>query len=124
MSGLNITYPIKAGSVRGALHGAADTDWHTLTSADFKDSVSGSACASGLRFATISLINTSTSAVTFLKLRAAAGTGDATTNEIAIAPSSVFTDDIGTLRDTITSIAYKKGASGDALYIVAGFDKE
>jgi hypothetical protein len=48
----------------------------------------------------------------------------ATTNEIAIAPSSVFTDDIGTLRDTITSIAYKKGASGDALYIVAGFDKE
>ena len=61
MSGLNTTYPIKAGSVRGALHGAADTDWHTLTSADFKDSVSGSACASSLRFATISLINTSTS---------------------------------------------------------------
>jgi hypothetical protein len=45
MSGLNTTYPIKAGSVRGALHGAADTDWHTLTSADFKDSVSGSAFA-------------------------------------------------------------------------------
>lgn len=124
MSGLNTTYPIKAGSVRGALHGAADTDWHDVTSADFKDSVSGSACASSLRFATISLINTSTTNVAFVKLRAATGTGDATTNEIAIAPSSVFTDDIGTLRDTITTIAYKKGEAGAALYIVAGFDKE
>ena len=119
MSGLNTTYPIKAGSVRGALHGAADTDWHTLTSADFKDSVSGSACASGLRFATISLINTSTSAVTFLKLRAAVGTGDATTNEIRV--GQIYQDDLGSLRDEVSTIAYKKNDGADVVTILAGF---
>jgi hypothetical protein len=124
MSALNVTYPVKAGSIRACLHISTETtDWQSLTSSDFKDSVSGSAVAAGLRFAFIGVINTGTSTA-YLKLRAADAVDDPTTNELPISASSVYEDDVATLRDAVTSIAIKKGATTDDVVIIAGFDKE
>lgn len=123
MAALGVTYPIKAGSIRGCIHitSVANTDWNTLTSVDFKDSVGGASCAAGLRFVWIGVVNLSSSAVYF-KYRAAAGAGDTTTDELIIPARASIDDDIGTLRDTVTQVAFKKGASDAEVFILAGFD--
>ena len=46
MSALNVTYPIKAGSIRAVLNMSSNgTDWTDLTSSSFYDSTTGAACA-------------------------------------------------------------------------------
>ena len=55
----------------------------------------------------------------FIKYRARAAADDSTTNELRV--GQVFTDDLGTLRDTITTIAYKKASGTDNVTIIAGF---
>jgi hypothetical protein len=128
MSGLNITYPIKAGAVRGVIHLGADvtndTDWHDLTSADFVDSVTGEAVPSGWKFSRIDVINLSTTETSFIKLRARSSAGDAILDEIPVLPLAGYGDDVATIRTAVTTIAYKKGEAGAAFYIIAGFDKE
>lgn len=123
MAALGVTYPIKAGSIRGCIHltSVANTNWNTISSADFKDSVSGASCAAGLRFVWIGVVNLSSSTA-FFKYRAAAGAGDTTTNEMLLPARASIDDDLGTLRDTITQIAFKKGASDAEVFILAGFD--
>lgn len=120
MPGLNTLDPIKAGARRALCNLSAvnDTDWHDLTSADFYDSVSGSACPAGLRFEWIGVQNEGTTSM-FIKYRPRTAADDATTNELRVGP--VFTDDLGTLRDTITTIAYKKASGADTVTILAGF---
>lgn len=125
MSGLNVTYPIKAGSIRAALNLTSEgTDWISLTSADFYDSVTGEACASGLRFAWLGVINLSLDSLAYVKYRAADAVDDPTTHEIPVFPYSIHADDLATLRDTILTVAVKKADAADTFIILAGFDKE
>lgn len=123
--GLGITNPIKAGSIRAAydLSSSSDTDWHNLTSDMFKDSASGLSCAEGLRFAWVGVVNLSTDGVAHVKYRAFDTASDVTTNEIPVLPYSAHTDDLATLQAVITTVAVKKYASSDSVYIIAGFDR-
>jgi len=124
MAALGVTYPIKAGSIRGCIHlsSVANTNWGTLTSADFKDSVSGLSVTAGLKFAWLGVINLSETTTSFVKYRAASGVGDTTSNEIPVLPYSAHTDDLATLSLNVTSVAYKKGEAAAEFYIIAGFD--
>ena len=120
--GFKTNDPISAGSIRGIYNASsvANTDWNDLSSDDFKDSVTGSACASGLKFAFLAIVNKG-SGLAYLKYRARTGAGDAVTNEIPVDYS--YSDDLATLSTEVSTIAFKKGASGDTVYFVAGFTK-
>jgi hypothetical protein len=128
MSKLGVQNPITAGQVMAAYNASsvADTDWHTLTSNEFYDSITGDQLADGLQFAFVAMISSSTSALSFLKLRAAAGAADGKTNTDGVIPVfGRFEVDSQALSSgaSVTSIAYAKGASGDSVVIVAGFNK-
>ena len=120
MARLKIQDPIISGSIRGSLDlsGVSNTDWNDLTSSDFMDVTTGSSCAAGLAFEWIGVTNEG-SDVMFLKYRARVGAGDATTNELTV--GQIFSDDIVTLRTTVTTIAYKKNDAADTVRIIAGF---
>lgn len=111
--------PIISGSIRAVLDlsSVADTDWHDLSSSDFIDSTTGSACASGLSFEWIGVENQG-SDVMFIKYRARTLASDPTTNEIAV--GQIFSDDLGTLRTSISTIAYKKNSASDVVRIIVG----
>lgn len=111
--------PIISGSIRAVLDlsSVADTDWHDLSSSDFIDSTTGSACASGLSFEWIGVENQG-SAEMFIKYRARTLASDPTTNEIAV--GQIFSDDLGTLRTSINTIAYKKNSASDVVRIIVG----
>ena len=123
MSGLNVTNPIKAGSFRAMCDlSLATADWQDLSSADFKDSATGEALASGLRFAWIGVVNLSLDGVAYVKYRARVAADDTTDNELPILPYSLHSDDIGTLTAYVNTISVKKPADLDSLYVIAGFD--
>jgi hypothetical protein len=111
--------PIISGSIRAVLDlsSVADTDWHDLSSSDFIDSTTGSACASGLSFEWIGVENQG-SAEMFIKYRPRTLASDPTTNEIAV--GQIFSDDLGTLRTSINTIAYKKNSASDVVRIIVG----
>ena len=120
MARLKIQDPIISGSIRGSLDltSVANTDWNDLSSNDFMDVTTGSSCAAGLAFEWIGVTNEG-SDVMYLKYRARVGAGDATTNELTV--GQIFSDDIVTLRTTVTTICYKKNDAADKVRIVAGF---
>lgn len=120
--GFKTNDPISAGSIRGVYNASsvANTDWNDLSSDDFKDSITGSACASGLKFAFLAAVNKG-SDLAYIKFRARTGAGDAITNEIPVDYS--YSDDLATLQTEVETIAFKKGASGDTVYFIAGFVK-
>lgn len=120
--GLNVTDPIVSGSIRGVYNASSvnDTDWHDLSSDDFVDSATGSACASGLSFAFLAVVNKGSNLM-HIKYRARTGAGDATTNELPI--DYYYSDDIGTINTTVSTIAYRKSGASDTVYFIAGFDK-
>lgn len=120
MARLKIQDPIISGSIRGSLDltSVANTDWNDLSSADFMDVTTGSSCAAGLAFEWVGVTNEG-SDVMFLKYRARVGAGDATTNELTV--GQIFSDDIVTLRTTVTTICYKKNDAADTVRIIAGF---
>ena len=120
MARLKVQDPIISGSVRGSidLSGVSNTDWNDLTSADFIDTTTGSACASGLKFEWIGFTNEG-SDVMFIKYRARTLASDPTTNEITV--GQIFSDDLGTLRTNISTIAYKKNDAADTVRVIAGF---
>ena len=111
--------PIISGSIRAVLDlsSVSDTDWHDLSSSDFIDSTTGSSCASGLAFEWIGVTNEG-SDVMFIKYRARTLASDPTTNEIAV--GQIFSDDLGTLRTSISTIAYKKNSASDVVRIIVG----
>jgi len=117
---LKVQDPIISGSIRAVLDlsSVSDTDWHDLSSSDFIDSTTGSACASGLAFEWIGVTNEG-SDVLFIKYRARTLASDPTTNEIAV--GQIFSDDIVTLRTKVSTIAYKKAGASDTVRIIAGF---
>ncbi len=128
MSKLGVQNPITAGQAVASYNASAvaDTDWHTLTSNDFYDSTSGTQLTDGLQFAFVGLISSSTSTLSYLKLRAAAGAGDGKTNTDGVIPVfGRFEVDVQALQSggDVTSIAYAKGAAGDSVVLVAGFNK-
>lgn len=55
----------------------------------------------------------------FIKYRARTLASDPTTNEITV--GQIFSDDLGTLRTNISTIAYKKNAAADTVRVIAGF---
>ncbi len=123
MSGLNTTDPIISGNIRGVYDASTainDTNWNDLSSANFQDSTTGSSCAAGLKFVWLGVSNEGSDSA-FLKYRARTLATDPTTNEIAV--GQFYSDDIGTLLNTVTTIAIKKAAAGDKVRLVAGFAK-
>jgi len=123
-----VTNPIFAGSLHAAYSASAvaDTDWHSLSSDDFYNTIDGAQLASGLKFAYIGVASSSSTTVSFVKLRAAAGAGDGTANTDGVIPVlGKYEIDIQALVDgsSVTSIAYKKAAAGDKFTIYAGFNK-
>ena len=125
---LGVQNPISAGQVIGCFNASsvADTDWHTLTSDEFYDPIEGTQFADGLQFAFVALVSSSTSTLSYLKLRAAAGAGDGKTNTDGVIPVfGRFEVDVQALQagTSVTSIAYAKGATGDKVVIIAGFNK-
>ena len=121
MSGNNTTYPILSGNIRGVYDASTaigDTNWHDLTSSDFKDSATGSACAANLKFMWLGISNEGTDSA-FLKYRARTLATDPTTNEIAV--GQFYSDDIATLISIIKTISIKKADAADKVRVVAGF---
>ena len=120
MARLKIQDPIISGSIRGSLDltSVANTDWNDLSSSDFMDVTTGSSCAAGLAFEWIGVTNEG-SDVMHLKYRPRVGAGDTTTNELTV--GQIFSDDIVTLRTTVTTICYKKNDAADTVRIIAGF---
>jgi hypothetical protein len=128
MSKLGVQNPITAGQVIGAYNASsvADTDWHSLTSNEFYDPITGDQLTDGLKFAFMGAVSSSTSAVSFLKLREAAGAGDGTGNTDGVIPMLGRYDvDVQALSGgaAVTSIAYKKAAAGDQFIIYCGFNQ-
>ena len=128
MSRLNVNNPASAGQLVGAFNASAvaDTDWHTLTSNEFYDTVTVTQITDGLQFAFVALISSSTSAVSYLKLRAADGAGDGKGNTDGVIPVfGRFEIDSQALQaaSSINSIAYAKSGAGDSVVIVAGFNR-
>lgn len=124
----NVTNPIFAGAQIAAYNASAvaDTDWHSLSSDDFYNTVTGTQLATGLKFAFVGVASSSSTTVSFLKLRAAAGAGDGTGNTDGVIPvlGTYQTDSQALVEgSTVTSIAYKKAAAGDSFIIYAGFNK-
>lgn len=128
MSRNNVTNPIFAGSQIAAYSASAvaDTDWHSLSSDDFYNTVTGTQLASGLKFAFVGVVTSSTSTESFIKLRAAAGAGDGTANTDGVIPVlGTYQADVQAIVEaaTVTSIAYKKGGASDKFVIYAGFNQ-
>lgn len=128
MSKIGVQDPITAGQLFGAYNASAvnDTDWHTLTSNEFYDTVTGTQITDGLKFAFVAMVSSSTANLSFLKLRAAAGAGDGKGNTDGVIPVfGRFDVDSQALQaaNDVTSIAYAKGAGGDSVVIIAGFNR-
>ena len=119
--------PISAGQIIGAYNASSvgDTDWHSLTSADFYDPTSGTQITASLKFAFVGANSSNTSSVSFIKLRAAAGAGDGTANTDGVIPllSSYSIDSQAIASSNITSIAYKKADSSDSFILYCGFNR-
>jgi len=123
-----VTDPITAGQLAGAYNASAiaDTDWHTLTATDFHDTVDGAQVPAGSKFSFVGAVSSNTTLASYIKLRAAAGAGDPTTNTAGVIPLlRDYSVDSAALQrgDTCISIAYKKAAAGDLFVIYAGFNK-
>jgi len=128
MSKLLVNNPASAGQVVASYNASSvnDTDWHTLSSDEFYDTITGTQLADGLQFAFVNVTSSSTSALTHLKLRAAGGAGDGKTNTDGILSIlGQFSVDAQALSGgaDVTSIAYAKGAGGDTVVITAGFNR-
>ena len=128
MSKLGVQNPITAGQFIGAYNASAvsDTNWHTLTSNEFYDAVTGSQITDGYKFAWVGIASSSTSAVSYIKLRAATAGTDGKTNTDGVIPLlGTYQVDVQALSNgsSVISIAYAKSAAGDSVIIYAGFNK-
>ena len=102
----------------------SSTDWTDLNSSVFIDSTTGSALDADLAFCDISVYNPG-SATAFFKLRPLTTTSDSTSNEIfVLAGGAIDIQCGGTKGGAITTIAYKKGASGDDVKFICAFNRK
>jgi hypothetical protein len=102
----------------------SSTDWTDLNSSDFIDSTTGSALSADLAFVDVSIYNPGLSTA-YIKLRALEAVNDATTNEIFVLAGGAIDIQCGGLKGgAVTTIAYKKGASGDDLKLICAFNRK
>jgi len=128
MSKLGVQNPITAGQFTGAYNASAvsDTNWHTLTSNEFYDAVTGLQITDGYQFAWVGIASSSSSTVSYIKLRAASAGTDGKGNTDGVIPVlGTYNADVQALSNgaSVTSIAYAKAAAGDSVIIYAGFNK-
>jgi hypothetical protein len=102
----------------------SSTDWTDLNSSDFIDSTTGSALSADLAFVDVSIYNPGLSTA-YIKLRALEAVNDTTTNEIFVLAGGAIDIQCGGLKGgAVTTIAYKKGASGDDLKLICAFNRK
>ena len=102
----------------------SSTNWTDLNSSDFIDSTTGSALDADLAFVDVSIYNPGTSTAYF-KLRALDAVNDPTTSEIFILAGGAIDIQCGGLKGgAVTTIAYKKGSSGDDLKLICAFNRK
>ena len=102
----------------------ASTDWTDLNSSDFIDSTSGTVLSADLAFVDIAVYNPGSSTAYF-KLRALDAVNDPTTSEIFVLAGGAIDIQCGGLKGgAVTTIAYKKGASGDDLKLICAFNRK
>ncbi len=91
----------------------------------FYDPTTGTQIDASLKFAYVGAVSSNTSTVSFIKLRAAAGAGDGVANTDGVLPllASYSVDSQALASSNITSIAYKKAASGDSFILYCGFNR-
>ncbi|NBT50627.1 MAG: hypothetical protein EBT12_03580, partial [Marivivens sp.] len=99
--------------------------WHTLSSDDFYDTLTGNQLSAGLKFAYVQIVSGSTDTLSYWKGRAADGPSDGVANSDGAIP--VFSGqnvDVQALvgGNSVTSIAYKKAAGSDSFVVYAGFN--
>lgn len=127
MGKFGVQNPISAGQYLATYNttSVANTDWNSLSSNDFYDSVTGAQLDANLKFAFVGVVSSNTSSLSYIKLRAASGAGDSVANTGGVIPIlSAFDVDSQALTDSnVTSIAYKKAASGDNLILYCGFNR-
>jgi hypothetical protein len=128
MSKYGVQNPITAGQFTAAYNASAvaDTDWHTLTSGDFYDWITGQQVPDGYKFAYLGMASGSSSSISYVKGRAADAGSDGKTNTDGVIPVlGAWSNDIQALNNgsQVTSIAYAKGGAGDSVIIYAGFNK-
>ena len=127
MGKYGVQNPISAGQYVACYNatGTANTNWNSLTSADFYDVVTGTQLADGLQFAFVGVSSSNTSALSYVKLRAADTATDPilNTSGVIALQSSYSIDSQALAGSNITSIAFKKAASGDQLLLQCGFNK-
>lgn len=124
---LGVQYPIHSGGKLATYNATPvnDTDWHSLSSDDFYDTQTGTQLASGLKFAFVEFVSSSTDTLSMIKLRAADAVDDGVTNTDGVVPVfSTFSVDCQALSggQSITTIAYKKAAGSDSFVVYAGFN--
>jgi len=124
---LGVQYPIHAGGYFAAYNASSvnDTDWHTLSSDDFYDTLTGNQLSAGLKFAYVQIVSGSTDTLSYWKARAADGPSDGVANSDGAIP--VFSGqnvDVQALvsGSAVTSIAYKKAAGSDSFVVYCGFN--
>ena len=127
MGKFGVQNPISAGQYLATYNATsvANTDWNSLSSNDFYDSVTGAQLEANLKFAFVGVVSSNTSSLSYIKLRAASGAGDSVANTGGVIPIlSAFDVDSQALTDSnVASIAYKKAASGDNLILYCGFNR-
>jgi len=127
MGKFGVQNPISAGQYLATYNATsvASTDWYSLSSNDFYDSVTGAQLDANLKFAFVGVVSSNTSSLSYIKLRAASGAGDSVANAGGVIPIlSAFDVDSQALTDSnVTSIAYKKAATGDNLILYCGFNR-
>ncbi len=124
---LGVQYPTHAGGYLATYNvsSVADTDWHSLTSGEFFDTLTGSRLGDGLKFAFVEVVSSSTDLLSYIKLRAADGPNDGVSNADGVVPvfSGFKVDSQALISGTsVTSIAYKKAAVDDSFVIYVGFN--
>tara|TARA_Y100001973_G_scaffold106148_1_gene182363 strand:+ start:3452 stop:3838 length:387 start_codon:yes stop_codon:yes gene_type:complete len=122
-----VTDPISAGQIIGTYNASAiaNTDWHTLTSSDFYDPISGDQISASLDFAYIGAISSNTTTLSYIKFRSATSATDGVNNSDAVIPllSTYDVDSQALSTSSIKNIAYKKADNGDAFILYCGFNR-
>ena len=124
---MTVQAPITAGRAIASYNASSvnDTDWHTLNSSDFYDPATGTQFAADRPFAFVGIVSSSSTTVSFIKLRARVGAGDGKTNsDGVIGVLGTYSVDVQAIDGggSVTNIAYAKAAGGDSFVVYAGFN--
>jgi len=120
--------PITAGQIIAAYNASSvnDTDWHTLNSSDFYDPTSGTQLDADLQFSFVGVASSSSSTVSYIKLRERTLASDGKANSDGVIPIlGSYSVDVAAIDggSSVTDIAYAKAAGGDSFIVYAGFNR-